>query len=159
MAEKKNGDILYADDFNGKQDKFGTVSYASSPKYLMLSINGYVDPTSGKFIKLSPSDIRSTRINVTNADFLGKVKFEDSLIMGNTGVSGFDFELPTATTPGIIKTSSPGLNKLNFSNGLGTSDIQLGGIKTPTADNDAANKKYVDDKIAELTAKIEALSK
>ena len=36
MAEKKNGDILYADDFNGKQDKFGTVSYASSPKYLML---------------------------------------------------------------------------------------------------------------------------
>lgn len=135
-------------DLSGKQDKFGTVSYASSPKYLMLSINGYVDPTSGKFIKLSPSDITSTRINVTNADFLGKVKFEDSLIMGSTGVSGFDFELPTATTPGIIKTSSPGLNKLNFSNGLGTSDIQLGGIKTPTADNDAANKKYVDDAIA-----------
>lgn len=134
-------------DLSGKQDKFGTVSYASSPKYLMLSINGYVDPTSGKFIKLSPSDIRSTRINVTNADFLGKVKFEDSLIMGNTGVSGFDFELPTATTPGIIKTSNPGLNKLNFSNGLGTSDIQLGGIKNGTADNDAVNVSQLNGKL------------
>lgn len=113
----------------------------------MLSINGYVDPTSGKFIQLSPSDITSTRINVTNAEFLSKVKFDNSLIMGSTGISGFDFELPTATTPGIIKTSNPGLNKLNFSNGLGTSDIQLGGIKAPTADNDAANKKYVDDSI------------
>lgn len=113
----------------------------------MLNINGYVDPTSGKFIQLSPSDITSTRINVTNAEFLSKVKFSQSLIIGNTGISGFDFELPTATTPGIIKTSNPGLNKLNFSNGLGTSDIQLGGIKAPTADNDAANKKYVDDSI------------
>ena len=113
----------------------------------MLSINGYVDPTSGKFIQLSPSDITSTRINVTNAEFLSKVKFDNSLVMGSTGISGFDFELPTATTPGIIKTSNPGLNKLNFSNGLGTSDIQLGGIKAPTADNDAANKKYVDDSI------------
>lgn len=113
----------------------------------MLNINGYVDPTSGKFIQLSPSDITSTRINVTNAEFLSKVKFSQSLIIGNTGISGFDFELPTATTPGIIKTSNPGLNKLNFSNGSGTSDIQLGGIKTPTADNDAANKKYVDDSI------------
>lgn len=134
-------------DLSGKQDKFGAVSYASSPKYLMLNINGYVDPTSGKFIQLSPSDITSTRINVTNAEFLSKVKFSQSLIIGNTGISGFDFELPTATTPGIIKTSNPGLNKLNFSNGSGTSDIQLGGIKTPTADNDAANKKYVDDSI------------
>jgi hypothetical protein len=114
----------------------------------MLNINGYVDPTSGKFIQLSLSDITSTRINVTNAEFLSKVKFSQSLTIGNTGVSGFDFELPTATTPGIIKTSSPSLNKLNFSNSLGTSDIQLGGIKTPTADNDAANKKYVDDAIA-----------
>lgn len=137
-------------DLSGKQDKFGTVSYASSPKYLMLNINGYVDPTSGKFIQLSLSDITSTRINVTNAEFLSKVKFDNSLIMGSTGISGFDFELPTATTPGIIKTSNPGLNKLNFSNGLGTSDIQLGGIKAPTADNDAANKKYVDDIKTEL---------
>ena len=134
-------------DLSGKQDKFGTVSYASSPKYLMLNINGYVDPTSGKFIQLSPSDIRSTHINVTNAEFSSKVKFNESLIIGNNGVFGFDFELPTATTPGIIKTSNPSLNKLNFSNGSGTSDIQLGGIKAPTADNDAANKKYVDDSI------------
>lgn len=145
MAEKKNGDILYADDFNGKQDKFGTVSYASSPKYLMLNINGYVDPTSGKFIQLSPSDITSTHINVTNAEISGKVKFDNSLIIGNVGVLGFDFELPTTTTPGKIKTGHPSINKLNFSNGSGTSDIQLGGIKVPTADNDAANKKYVDD--------------
>lgn len=135
-------------DLSGKQDKFGTVSYASSPKYLMLSINGYVDPTSGKFIQLSPSDITSTHINVTNPEISDKVKFNNSLIIGNVGAYGFDFELPTATTPGKIKTGSPGLNKLNFSNGLGTSDIQLGGIKTPTADNDAANKKYVDDAIA-----------
>lgn len=135
-------------DLSGKQDKFGTVSYASSPKYLMLSINGYVDPTSGKFIQLSPSDITSTHINVTNPEISDKVKFNNSLIIGNVGAYGFDFELPTATIPGKIKTGSPGLNKLNFSNGLGTSDIQLGGIKTPTADNDAANKKYVDDAIA-----------
>lgn len=113
----------------------------------MLNINGYVDPTSGKFIQLSPSDIRSTHINVTNAEFSSKVEFNESLIIGNNGVFGFDFELPTATTPGIIKTSNPSLNKLNFSNGSGTSDIQLGGIKAPTADNDAANKKYVDDSI------------
>lgn len=135
-------------DLSGKQDKFGTVSYASSPKYLMLSINGYVDPTSGKFIQLSSSDITSTHIDITNAEFSNKVKFNHSLIMGSAGNLGFDFELPTTTTPGKIKTSKPGLNKLNFSNGLGTSDIQLGGIKTPTADNDAANKKYVDDAIA-----------
>lgn len=135
-------------DLSGKQDKFGTVSYASSPKYLMLSINGYVDPTSGKFIQLSPSDITSTHINVTNPEISDKVKFNNSLIIGNVGAYGFDFELPTATTPGKIKTGSPGLNKLNFSNGLGTSDIQLGGIKTPTADNDAANKKYVDTQVA-----------
>lgn len=117
----------------------------------MLNINGYVDPTSGKFIQLSPSDIRSTHINVTNAEFSSKVKFNESLIIGNNGVFGFDFELPTATTPGIIKTSNPSLNKLNFSNGSGTSDIQLGGIKAPTADNDAANKKYVDDTIGNIT--------
>ena len=53
--------------------------------------------------------------------------------------------MPTTTTPGKIKTGHPSINKLNFSNGSGTSDIQLGGIKVPTADNDAANKKYVDD--------------
>lgn len=139
-------------DLSGKQDKFGTVSYTSSPKYLMLDINGYVDPTSGKFIQLSPSDINATHIDITNAEFSSKVKFDDSLIIGNNGVFGFDFELPTTTTPGKIKTSNPGLNKLNFSNGLDTSDIQLGGIKAPTADNDAANKKYVDDAIGNITA-------
>lgn len=158
MAEKKNGDILYADDFNGKQDKFGTVSYASSPKYLMLNINGYVDPTSGKFIQLSPSDITSTHINVTNAEISGKVKFDNSLIIGNVGVLGFDFELPTTTTPGKIKTGHPSINKLNFSNGSGTSDIQLGGIKVPTADNDAANKKYVDDITTQIGTQLSTLN-
>ena len=145
MAEKKNGDILYADDFNGKQDKFGTVSYISSPKYLSLRINGYVDPTSGKFVQLSDSDITSTKITITSAEFQNKTTFLESLMLGTT-LNGFNFELPTATTPGTIKTSRPGINKLNFSNGTGASDIQLGGIATPTVDNDVANKKYVDTK-------------
>ena len=135
-----------------KQDKFATVSYESSPRYLSLSINGYVDPNSGKFIQLSPSDITATHIDITNADFLNKVKFNQSLIMGSSAILGFDFELPTATIPGKIKTGNPNINKLNFSNGLGNSDIQLGGIKTPTADNDAANKKYVDDAIGNINS-------
>ena len=143
-----DNDAVNVSQLNSKQDKFATVSYESSPRYLSLSINGYVDPNSGKFIQLSPSDITATHIDITNADFLNKVKFNQSLIMGSSAILGFDFELPTATIPGKIKTGNPNINKLNFSNGLGNSDIQLGGIKTPTADNDAANKKYVDDSIA-----------
>lgn len=158
MAEKKNGDILYADDFNAKQDKFGVVSYISSPKYLSLRINGYVDPTSGKFVQLSDSDITATHISITNAQFDNKAMFTQSLTMGSNGTFGFDFELPTATTPGTIKTSRPGINKLNFSNGTGASDIQLGGIKTPTADNDAVNKKYVDDITTQIGTQLSTLN-
>lgn len=42
---------------------------------------------------------------------------------------------------------------------VGHYNVILSGLATPTDNQDAANKKYVDDKIAELTAKIEALSK
>lgn len=140
-----------------KQDKFGTVSYSSSPKYLFLNINGYVDPTSGKFVQLSDSDITSTKITITSAEFQNKTTFLESLMLGTT-LNGFNFELPTATTPGTIKTSNPNINKLNFSNGLGTSDIQLGGIKAPTADNDAANKKYVDTEVGKKQDKFASVS-
>lgn len=50
MAEKKNGDILYADDFNGKQDKFCTVVGSDVPtlpgiKMIKLTDVGYIDST------------------------------------------------------------------------------------------------------------------
>lgn len=128
MAEKKNGDILYADDFNAKQDK----------------ITNQIDLNVGT-IEMGDTDGVFSRVYSSSIAF---------------------FQLGSGKPPILMITPEriAGENTLTFQsftcaeypNEVST---RLINISTPKNGTDAANKKYVDDKIAELTAKIEALSK
>ena len=140
--------VVIKSEFDKKQDKFATV-FKSSDNAAKLSLN-------------------KSRVSIAANDDQRGIVFDSNYI--SIGGGGRDFP----NTGLLVEPSYVCLIKPTFVEGVGLTDApaSLLGVATPlsaadttlgiTADDlpyQAANKKYVDDKIAELTAKIEALSK
>lgn len=156
-------------DLSGKQDKFADLEYVwdgNSFKYLSLNLKSAsknTSSTSGAFSIVS--DLRfgtetGDQVHLT----VGSITIDPvnngrySSILNNTSLSFKDqiasttlpFMLITpaahsGTTPAQLTLSSPAQNTA-----VGHANVRLTGIAAPTTDNDAANKKYIDDIKAEL---------
>ena len=151
MAEKKNGDILYADDFNGKQDKIGLklegklISAVEPPMslsgfYEMKAQNGifsqYVNAPQVITPKISASTDSARYLNLNSSGVISLYDVSKDTLRAVTQIVTTPY---SETTPTTLKLTSP------YGTPSGYADIILSGIASPVNNTDAANKKYVDD--------------
>lgn len=80
----------------------------------------------------------SVQLDVEGSENAGSIYLHGSLYLNEIDSSGYDDEI----------SISPDTWGLSFHNTTDDSDIILRGILNPTADNDAANKAYVDTKVS-----------
>lgn len=132
-----------------KQDKFATIEDTTNP-YLILNFDsdGYVQTN----LNINYPIIKDT----SSQD---KVKIDSkNFSIGETATGGVEFKAGSNNgdsfkiTTGVMTDSA--IPTIQFAPALNSSSdtgvVRLTGIAAPTADNDAVNKKYVDDIKTEL---------
>lgn len=147
---KNNDDLVnkkYVDDETAKkQDKFATIEDTTNP-YLILNFDsdGYVQTN----LNINYPIIKDT----SSQD---KVKIDSkNFSIGETATGGVEFKAGSNNgdsfkiTTGVMTNNA--IPTIQFAPALNSSSdtgvVRLTGIAAPTADNDAVNKKYVDDNI------------
>ena len=147
---KNNDDLVnkkYVDDETAKkQDKFATIEDTTNP-YLILNFDsdGYVQTN----LNINYPIIKDT----SSQD---KVKIDSkNFSIGETATGGVEFKAGSNNgdsfkiTTGVMTDSA--IPTIQFAPALNSSSdtgvVRLTGIAAPTADNDAVNKKYINDNI------------
>lgn len=158
MAEKKNGDILYADDFNGKQDKFCTVVGADIPtlpgfKMIKLTDIGYMDST-GAYKKASELSSNPYAFVIDTTSFSSRVGIIGNFFSIGEGITGaplFNISLSIQKTDENSKEDRVIFNLLSNNKNTkkkfiftkqdssSNNNVILGGIDTSDGDYDVVN--------------------
>lgn len=133
-------------DLSGKQDKFATIEDTTNP-YLILNFDsdGYVQTN----LNINYPIIKDT----SSQD---KVKIDSkNFSIGETATGGVEFKAGSSNgdsfkiTTGVMTDSA--IPTIQFAPAINSTEstgvVRLTGIAAPTADNDAANKKYINDNI------------
>ena len=143
LAIAANGAAIQATAM-GKQDKFATIEDTTNP-YLILNFDsdGYVQTNLNINYPIIKDTSSVDKIEIDSKNFsIGEIATGGVEFKAGSN-SGDSFKITT----GIMTNSA--IPTIQFAPAINSSDntgvVRLTGIAVPTVDNDATNKKYVDD--------------
>lgn len=159
MAEKKNGDILYADDFNGKQDKFCNITPLKTGEnnyVLKLSDFGFWDNEKNQYHILDANNQRAITLSANGNSFhfdenvrvkgLSLNNDSSGMLFFNPIVGENHFEIRSSNTSNIIfdmfKNSSLTMNMATATVNIPGLILNCGIGCTITAQNFRLNSSY-----------------